>query len=167
MIFYSKEYNSGIFSMNIRYLAIALVLFVLAISDVSAHSGRTDAYGGHNCYVGACAGTYHYHNGGSVPAPYVAPKTVASPKPSPKPTFKPTPSQVSSPSPTPSATPTPSPEVKGETTTLEPINTQNTSPDNLTTETSAGDTALGLGLLTAIIGGGYWGIRKLMRKIKT
>lgn len=30
-----------------------------------AHSGRTDSFGGHNCYVGSCAGTYHYHNGGN------------------------------------------------------------------------------------------------------
>lgn len=30
-----------------------------------AHSGGTDSSGGHNCNVGSCAGTYHYHNGGA------------------------------------------------------------------------------------------------------
>jgi len=146
--------------MNIRYLAIALVLFVLAISDVSAHSGRTDANGGHNCYVGACAGTYHYHNGGSAPAPYIPPKTIASPKPTPKPT----PTPVASPTPTPSLTPTPSPEVKGETTTSEIA--PSPSPNDAPKEASAGDTALGFGLLAAMIGGGYWGVRKILRKVR-
>ena len=28
---------------------------------VSAHPGRLDSSGGHNCNVGACAGTYHGH----------------------------------------------------------------------------------------------------------
>jgi len=38
--------------------------FLLWPSIVFAHSGRTDSSGGHNCRVGSCAGTYHYHNGG-------------------------------------------------------------------------------------------------------
>ncbi len=49
--------------------ALALLLitlpFLLLPIQVGAHSGRTDSSGGHNCNVGACAGTYHYHNGGS------------------------------------------------------------------------------------------------------
>jgi hypothetical protein len=33
---------------------------------VSAHGGGLDSSGGHNCYVGSCAGTYHCHRcGGS------------------------------------------------------------------------------------------------------
>jgi len=35
-----------------------------------AHSGRTDSSGGHNCNVGSCAGTYHYHNGGYAPTTF-------------------------------------------------------------------------------------------------
>lgn len=54
--------------------ALLCCLFLLFIfpGSVGAHSGRTDANGGHNCYVGSCAGTYHYHNGGS---DYTAPAT--------------------------------------------------------------------------------------------
>lgn len=42
-------------------------LLVIALSAslapivASAHGGGLDSNGGHNCYVGACAGTYHYH----------------------------------------------------------------------------------------------------------
>lgn len=46
-------------------LASTTMIFALLMPiNVSAHSGRTDSSGGHNCYVGSCAGTYHYHNGG-------------------------------------------------------------------------------------------------------
>jgi hypothetical protein len=48
--------------LGILFSIVALNMGIY--SPVSAHSGRTDAYGGHNCYVGSCAGTYHYHNGG-------------------------------------------------------------------------------------------------------
>jgi len=50
----------------IIFLLIPLFFFVFSI-PAGAHSGRTDSNGGHNCNVGACAGTYHYHNGGSAP----------------------------------------------------------------------------------------------------
>lgn len=43
---------------------VILGLALITSPKIYAHSGRTDANGGHNCYVGACAGTYHYHNGG-------------------------------------------------------------------------------------------------------
>lgn len=51
-----------------------LVVFIVCASvlftpSINAHSGRTDASGGHNCNVGSCAGTYHYHNGGGYTAP--------------------------------------------------------------------------------------------------
>ena len=46
-------------------LLVSLTLIIQS-APADAHSGRTDAYGGHNCYVGSCAGTYHYHNGGYV-----------------------------------------------------------------------------------------------------
>jgi len=46
-------------------LFVAAALCVCITAAASAHSGRTDANGGHNCNVGSCAGTYHYHNGGS------------------------------------------------------------------------------------------------------
>ena len=45
-------------------------IFLLALSQASAHSGRTDKNGGHNCSAasiekGLCTG-YHYHNGGGL-----------------------------------------------------------------------------------------------------
>lgn len=57
------------------FASVLIATLVLTVSPTSAHSGRTDANGGHNCYVGACAGTYHYHNGGgsSTPAPTYTP----------------------------------------------------------------------------------------------
>jgi hypothetical protein len=48
-------------------LAVAVSFFIP--SSTLAHSGRTDASGGHNCNVGSCAGTYHYHNGGGSSTP--------------------------------------------------------------------------------------------------
>lgn len=61
--------------MNKILLCIFFLLFF--VSPAIAHSGRTDSSGGHNCNVGACAGTYHYHNGGGYVAPeYVAPKPI-------------------------------------------------------------------------------------------
>lgn len=50
-----------------KTLLIVLIFLLVPISGINAHSGRTDSSGGHNCYVGACAGTYHYHNGGRAP----------------------------------------------------------------------------------------------------
>ena len=58
---------------NIKVLLLLPILlgvfFALNYGSVNAHSGRTDSSGGHNCNVGSCAGTYHYHNGGSAPPP--------------------------------------------------------------------------------------------------
>lgn len=52
-----------------RKIVFLLILaLVIPASPTFAHSGRTDSSGGHNCNVGACAGTYHYHNGGSAPS---------------------------------------------------------------------------------------------------
>ena len=66
-----------------KYISILSIIILLLLSSTPthAHSGRTDSSGGHNCYVGACAGTYHYHNGGSggytPPAPrYVLPAPI-------------------------------------------------------------------------------------------
>lgn len=58
---------------------ILLVVFLLSPIRVDAHSGRTDAYGCHNCYTSYCYGEYHCHGGGSYvpPAPrYVLPAPV-------------------------------------------------------------------------------------------
>jgi len=57
-------------SYRVRTLQSLLFLFLLAALTVqsttlvSAHGGGLDGDGGHNCYVGSCAGTYHYHRGG-------------------------------------------------------------------------------------------------------
>jgi endonuclease YncB( thermonuclease family) len=91
---------------NLLVIIVALFSFLLLTPNVDAHPGRTDSSGGHNCRVGACAGTYHYHNGGSAPvvqapveqAPvYVAPtSTYIAPtrKPYIAPTKTPTPTKV-------------------------------------------------------------------------
>ena len=50
-----------------QLITAALMLVVASLASYSsAHSGRTDAYGGHNCSQksinkGLCSG-YHYHN---------------------------------------------------------------------------------------------------------
>ena len=33
------------------------------VNEAQAHGGGLDSSGGHNCYVGSCAGSYHYHRG--------------------------------------------------------------------------------------------------------
>lgn len=68
-----------------------------------AHSGRTDSNGGHNCNVGSCAGTYHYHNGGP-PSTYSPPKQNYT-----TPTYKP----LVSPKVSPYRAPSPTPQVLG------------------------------------------------------
>lgn len=52
--------------------------FVLIPAISLAHSGRTDSNGGHNCRTGSCAGTYHYHNGGT--SNYTKSTTYTTPK---------------------------------------------------------------------------------------
>jgi hypothetical protein len=47
-----------------KKILITLFLFLLFPKVISAHSGRTDSSGCHNCYTGSCAGEYHCHNGG-------------------------------------------------------------------------------------------------------
>ena len=57
-------------SYRVRTLRSLLFLFLLAALTVqsttlvNAHGGGLDGDGGHNCNVGSCAGTYHYHRGG-------------------------------------------------------------------------------------------------------
>lgn len=57
------------YSKTAKYIFFSLVIFFSFFTVVKAHSGRTDSSGGHNCYTGSCAGTYHYHNGGSAYTP--------------------------------------------------------------------------------------------------
>jgi hypothetical protein len=93
-------------------IAIGIILFVFSGSPVSAHSGRTDSSGGHNCRVGACAGTYHYHNGGYAPPAeeyYPTYTPVPTRIPTKIPTRIPTkiPTEVPTDTPTPTLTPKP------------------------------------------------------------
>jgi hypothetical protein len=46
------------------FISLIIYLFLLLPQPVSAHSGRTDASGCHNCYTSYCAGEYHCHGGG-------------------------------------------------------------------------------------------------------
>jgi len=48
----------------ILFVFVFVVLIFQPVRIVSAHGGGLDGDGGHNCYVGSCAGTYHYHRGG-------------------------------------------------------------------------------------------------------
>lgn len=53
-----------------RLLNLVMLFFAsyfFTTSKLFAHGGGLDQRGGHNCNVGSCAGTYHYHqgNGGS------------------------------------------------------------------------------------------------------
>ncbi len=68
-----------------KTLVMVYILLLVSVSGVYAHSGRTDSSGGHNCNVGACAGTYHYHNGGSAPVQLPVMRYIATPTPSPIP----------------------------------------------------------------------------------
>ncbi|MFS0639107.1 YHYH domain-containing protein [Mesobacillus foraminis] len=68
-----------------------LLLFGLFTTTASAHSGRTDSSGGHNCSQasinkGLCSG-YHSHNGGSSEpaAPAASPEPASTPDPQPEP----------------------------------------------------------------------------------
>lgn len=63
---------------KLKYIfPILLVIFLFSFNQVFSHSGRTDSSGGHNCYTGSCAGTYHYHNGGPAYNPPTKPVYVA------------------------------------------------------------------------------------------
>jgi len=61
-------------------LILSLSWAIIASSSIHAHPGRTDANGGHNCNVGACAGTYHYHNGGGGSTAPTAPAPTPTPR---------------------------------------------------------------------------------------
>ena len=55
---------------DMKDILLLISIFLLTLSQASAHSGRTDKNGGHNCSAasikkGLCTG-YHYHNGGSL-----------------------------------------------------------------------------------------------------
>jgi len=57
------------FTLRLMVTALIVSLIFSMASVASAHSGRTDSSGGHNCSQkskskGLCSG-YHYHNGGS------------------------------------------------------------------------------------------------------
>ena len=49
---------------SLLFLLLLVALIAQSSPPVSAHGGGLDGDGGHNCYVGSCAGTYHYHRGG-------------------------------------------------------------------------------------------------------
>lgn len=48
---------------SVRILIISFWFFLPTFA--ASHGGGLDGRGGHNCYVGSCAGSYHYHGGGS------------------------------------------------------------------------------------------------------
>lgn len=68
MGFIKDSFNDIKFSLFLLLVVMLLGLLGFYLQPkptiIYAHSGRTDSSGGHNCYTGPCAGTYHYHNGG-------------------------------------------------------------------------------------------------------
>ena len=138
-----------------KLLIVLPILFLLVASTVSAHSGRTDSSGGHNCNVGSCAGTYHYHNGGSAPKPvYVAPAPTAKLYVAPVATIKP-----STPKPTvaPTETPTSTPEVlSASTETPQPTATPQVEVQGAT-DTNPIGSLISLGAMGAVA---YWAWKK-------
>ena len=48
-----------------KSILLVIIVYLCLVPFANAHSGRKDSSGGHNCYVGSCAGTYHYHSGSS------------------------------------------------------------------------------------------------------
>ncbi|MBP9687247.1 YHYH domain-containing protein [Candidatus Woesebacteria bacterium] len=122
---------------------IILVLFLAFPSIVSAHSGRTNSSGCHNCNVGSCAGTYHCHGGGSYQAPSTAtykPVATARPVATIRPTVRPT------------ITPTP------YVAPIAPVVSQTTKKD---------DDDWGTIATLGVLGGlGYWGYRSGKNKKK-
>lgn len=64
------------FRKFIKKLLLGCFVLILTISNVIAHSGRTDSSGGH---WNRKTGTYHYHNSGYTPSPsYSAPSNTYS-----------------------------------------------------------------------------------------
>ena len=57
--------RAGLKRMKKNLAAFTLLALLNTTSSVLAHSGMTDSRGGHNCYVGSCAGSYHFHGGRS------------------------------------------------------------------------------------------------------
>ena len=47
------------------YFVFCILIFLCWYSFGFAHGGGLDQSGGHNCYVGSCRGSYHYHRGSS------------------------------------------------------------------------------------------------------
>jgi hypothetical protein len=58
------KHSKSILAVFLAAISCLLLVSLVTPQIAKAHSGRTDSSGGHNCNVGACAGTYHYHNGG-------------------------------------------------------------------------------------------------------
>jgi hypothetical protein len=121
-------------------LAIVALLILILPIPVFAHSGRTDSSGGHNCSdssitKGLCTG-YHYHNGGSAPAPAIqqiapAPTTAPTISPTARPTIRPTAKPAIKPTPT--VTPTPSPTAI-PSATIAPTQTAKAAVQGVSTE---------------------------------
>lgn len=129
--------------MNIQRLSLLLITLVFLPffipKNISAHSGRTDSSGGHNCNVGACAGTYHYHNSGyTAPAPVYNPSTpVPTAKPTARPTVPPTPKPTPKPTQKPTDKPTEKPTIS-PTPAVEGVKTEDPTPTPQPTEVSDG-----------------------------
>ncbi|MFC0187121.1 YHYH domain-containing protein [Fictibacillus aquaticus] len=106
-----------------KFITSSIVFFIILglASEASAHPGRLDGNGGHNCSEksiskGLCTG-YHYHNGNGptptpAPAPAPAPKPAPAPAPAPKPAPVPAPKPAPAPAPKPKPAPQPAPAPK-------------------------------------------------------
>ena len=54
-----------LFLLPLSHIWFAAIIMLISLPTAYAHSGMVDSRGGHNCYVGSCAGSYHSHGGSS------------------------------------------------------------------------------------------------------
>lgn len=136
--------NMGKLNKSIFFIPAVFLAVFLFSRQVNAHSGRTDSSGGHNCNVGSCAGTYHYHNGGG----YTPPTPTYTPPVAPKPI---SPSNYTPPKPS-----------SSESTNAKPADINSKTKSSSGTE----DDSFGGGLALGALGAGAvgWYINKKNKK---
>lgn len=156
-----------------KILLIILILFLITISNATAHPGRTDSSGCHTCRTncpswGLSYGEYHCHNGGSAPTQQAQPTSVPIKINTPTPnkvintptnmpvqlTTTPYPTNTLSPTMIPNPTDTPSPISNLQNTTQE-VAGESTSADN-----NVGLITLALIAISGVVGGIYFKNRK-------
>jgi len=55
------DWRVSIYRSRIKFVLIAILFLGFLPDLLMGHGGGLDQRGGHNCYVGSCAGSYHFH----------------------------------------------------------------------------------------------------------